>query len=204
LTSEEIDLVFKPFAQGEHAAGVGSGFGGLGLGLAITRSIAELHSGSISVRSPGRNQGATFTVLLPLGNLGESPSNEMPARTPLKGAHAKVLLVEDHDSSRDVLARILSVRNIETVQAASAAEALDKAKANTFDFIISDIGLPDGSGYDLMSTLKQKYLLTGIALSGFGSENDIARAKDAGFVLHLTKPVQIRKLEEALEKMMQK
>jgi PAS domain S-box-containing protein len=204
LTPEEIDLAFKPFAQGEHAAGAGSGFGGLGLGLAITRSIAELHSGSISVRSPGRHKGATFTVLLPLGVLGEATSDETPAQPRRKSAHAKVLLVEDHESSRDVLARLLASRNIETVLAASAAEALDKAKSNSFDFVISDIGLPDGNGYDLMATLKQNYLLTGIALSGFGSEKDIARAKSAGFVLHLIKPVQVRKLDEALDKIMQK
>jgi PAS domain S-box-containing protein len=203
LTSGEIDQVFKPFAQGEHAVGVGAGLGGLGLGLAITRSIAELHSGSIAVRSPGRNLGATFTVLLPLSNSEKAPSNETPTRPRRKGAHAKVLLVEDHESSRQVLARLLASRNIETVQASSAAEALDKAKTNSFDFVISDIGLPDGNGYDLMAALREEYVLNGIALSGFGAEKDITRAKGAGFVFHLTKPVQIQKLDEALERIMQ-
>jgi PAS domain S-box-containing protein len=207
LTPTEIAEVFKPFAQGEHAVGVDGGFGGLGLGLAISEKVAEMHSGSIVARSPGRDQGATFTVTLPSSRLETPPSddrtNAASTRRRPGGPKARALLVEDHDSSRHVLARLLASRGIETVQAASASEALAAAKANSFDFVISDIGLPDGNGYDLMAGLRDGYGLVGIALSGFGAEKDITRSKAAGFVLHLTKPVQVRLLDEALEKIIQ-
>jgi PAS domain S-box-containing protein len=204
LTAAELAKVFTPFAQGDHTADGASRFGGLGLGLAISRKVVELHSGSILARSPGRNHGATFIVELPLeaspvplGKPEERPAARPPrART----ASPRVLLVEDHDSSREALARLLAARNLSVEQASSAAEALEKAKSSPIDLVISDIGLPDTNGYELMKILKDAYGCGGIALSGYGTRRDIERSKEAGFMLHLTKPVQASALDDALRR----
>jgi CheY-like chemotaxis protein len=151
----------------------------------------------------GRDQGATFTVELPSSRLAESPRGDpITAKTSASrptGEHLQVLLVEDHDASRQVLARLLAARHIGSIEASSAAEAIDKARAHRFDLVISDIGLPDSNGYDLMAALSASYGCKGIALSGYGTERDIARSKAAGFLVHLTKPVQAQALHEALD-----
>lgn len=200
LTATELAKVFTPFAQGDHTADGASRFGGLGLGLAISRKVVELHSGSIFARSPGRNHGATFTVELPLEASPVTPRKpeERPARA--RTASPRVLLVEDHDSSREALARLLAARNISVEQASSAEEALEKAKGGRIDLVISDIGLPDINGYELMAALKDAYGCSGIALSGYGARRDIERSKEAGFMLHLTKPVQASALDDALRR----
>lgn len=206
MTTAEIGSIFDPFAQGEHSERENSHhYGGLGLGLAISRKIAEMHAGSISASSPGRNQGATFLVKLPLAPAGSKPSKAQStspgAKADRKPNHARphVLLIEDHDPSRIALARLLANRDMDVVQAASGSDALEKARFAAFNLVISDIGLPDISGYDLMKILNQKYGLRGIALSGYGTEDDIARSKEAGFTNHLTKPVRIQELDRVLE-----
>lgn len=204
MTADELARVFDPFAQGDHSE-AGSGFGGLGLGLAISRKIAELHSGTITASSPGRNLGSSFLIKFPLHSSGLS-SAPFPGRAPRSEGQKnamgklKVLLVEDHYSSRAVLARLLANRKIEVIQAASAREALTEASRSAFDLVISDIGLPDMDGYQLMAQLKAAYGCRGIALSGFGTQQDIDRSKEAGFLCHLTKPVQMEALDAALDR----
>lgn len=203
LTGDELAHVFKPFVQGAHSEKGGSTYGGLGLGLAISRRIVELHAGTITARSPGRNLGAHFIVELPLApaeSARPAPAPETPtlAETPAPRTRQRVLLVEDHEPSRIALARLLTKRQIEVVQASSAEEALEKAASHTFNLVISDIGLPGETGYQLMSTLRAKYDVPGIALSGYGTQEDILRSKEAGFSVHLTKPVQIQQLNRAL------
>jgi PAS domain S-box-containing protein len=201
LTAEELKKIFEPFAQGEHSAGGSSAFGGLGLGLAIARKLVESHSGRLSANSPGRNHGATFSVELPQGTppVPNAPAQrKSPSRPPM--ALRRVLLVEDHVSSRETLARLLVTRGLEVVQAESAREAFEKARNQQFDLVISDIGLPDQSGYDVMKTLRALYGFRGIALSGYGTELDIARSKEAGFLAHLTKPISAEVLDETLER----
>ena len=199
LSPVELKTIFTPFLQGEHTNHASMQFGGLGLGLAISRKIVESHSGRITARSSGRNLGATFIVELPLEPAG-TPSVEeertfLPA-SPKSGL--RVLLVEDHPSSRQALARLLANRKIEVIEAANATEALAKAQAHPFDLVISDIGLPDINGYELMKQLKATYGCSGFALTGYGSQADIAQSKAAGFTIHLTKPVQTQALDDAL------
>ncbi len=199
LTGEELKKIFEPFAQGEHSAGGSTSFGGLGLGLAIARKLAESHSGTLAASSPGRNQGATFSVELPRATAPAPAApvqRKSPSRPPM--ALRRVLLIEDHDSSRETLARLLVARGLEVVQADSAQEAFEKARNQQFDLVISDIGLPDQSGYEVMKALRAQYGFRGIALSGYGTEQDIARSKDAGFSAHLTKPVSADVLDETL------
>jgi PAS domain S-box-containing protein len=204
MTSEEVSRIFNAFSQGTHAAGEnGRRFGGLGLGLAISQKLAELQYGRIFAMSQGRDQGSTFIVEFPLGQEperydGEEDSSPNSSKPLLKKNGIRILLVEDHEPTRTSLARLLMHRYYEVITAASIAEARKLAAAKEFHLLISDIGLPDGSGYDLMVELKKNRPVKGIALTGYGMEQDVARSQHAGFVAHLTKPVGIRSLEDAL------
>ena len=208
MAAAELSRVFDAFAQGDHARAGGSHkFGGLGLGLAISRSLIGLHAGSIRAESGGIGQGSTFTIELPLSLVPAavtSAASVPPAgETPLvsDSLRLRILLVEDHDPTRAVLAHLLARRNHHVVTASNVKEALALGHANEFDVLVTDIGLPDGSGYDLMEAFDKGGLVRGIALTGFGMEDDFERSQKAGFDAHLTKPVQIGTLESALERM---
>jgi CheY-like chemotaxis protein len=114
------------------------------------------------------------------------------------GSHRSILLVEDHSPTRLALARLLQRRKYRVFSGASVAEARTIVEKVKIDFVISDIGLPDGSGYDLMSELEERFNLKGIALTGYGMESDIARSRATGFVIHLTKPVSMQSLDAAI------
>ena len=227
LTAEEIARVFDAFSQGDHAIGSGSHrFGGLGLGLTIARSLIEHHGGSISAASEGLNRGATFTIELPVtteavaapepasaasgpapalapnatlsASSSSSASPPSPVPAPAVAPHQKILLVEDHEPTRRALEALLQRRRFDVVASASVAEARALAENNKFDLLISDIGLPDGTGFELMAEMKDRHGMRGIALTGYGMEEDIDRSREAGFVVHLTKPVVVQSLEKAL------
>jgi len=224
ITPEDLVRIFESFSQGETAGfGTSSRFGSLGLGLAISKTLVEMHAGSIGATSPGPGLGATFEVHLPL--LAETASNPtfIDSRSPLadeaalKAAAAKharsidaapppsrglMLIVEDHAPTRLTLQRLLERRHFTVTGARSVAEALAHAARAKFAFVISDIGLPDADGYALLQQLRTVLPdVRGIALSGYGTESDIARSLAAGFGDHLTKPVSIGTLDCALEKL---
>jgi len=111
------------------------------------------------------------------------------------------LLVEDHEDTRTTLERLLRKNKHEVKAAATAREALKLAAENNFDLVISDIGLPDQSGLELMEQLRDQFGLKGIGLSGYGMETDIAKGRSAGFVRHLTKPIRFDRLSEAIAEM---
>lgn len=223
MTTEELSRAFQAFTQGEHATQASSlhRFGGLGLGLAITKMLVDLHHGAIQASSEGRDLGSTFVVELPLIENSkmhpELPAKSLPASAskaepvpadsekPSKKpnpALRRVLLVEDHAATRTTLQFLLRKRNYEVIAADCAAKAEELAAANTFDVIISDVGLPDRNGYELMTALRVSHPhLLGIALSGYGMEDDLNRSRTAGFSLHLVKPVTIRMLEDAIERL---
>lgn len=199
MDQEELRRVFGAFAQGTHH------FGGLGLGLAISRALVELHAGSIRAESEGKGKGATFSIELPVAkNLqeNEKPASVSPAvPASLKTAPAReirILLVEDHEPTRASLTHLLSRRNYKVTPVGSLAEARTIVSKKKFNLLISDIGLPDGSGYELMEELRTHSQLKGIALTGYGMEHDVNRSYAAGFVAHLTKPVRIESLDDAL------
>ncbi len=209
MNSEELARAFDAFSQGDHAEGGSHRFGGLGLGLAISRMLIALHSGSIHASSEGRGRGATFLIQLPLERTAKSdgalPSAKSPARISRSALSARtnveplrILLVEDHEPTRLALANLLARRRHEVVTADSLSEARAAAGKQHFDVLISDIGLPDGSGYDLMAECRERYGLQGIALTGYGMEQDVARSQKSGFVAHLTKPVRMEALDNAL------
>jgi CheY-like chemotaxis protein len=170
-------------------------FGGLGLGLAISKKLAELHGGTVIAQSDGQGRGATFTLTLPAVAAPVAGLEIIkPAVPDERARRLKILLVEDHDDTRVSLTRLLSrahtVRDVPSVE--SALKAADR---ESFDLVISDVGLADGSGLELMRSLRDRYALKGICLSGFGMEDDIARSAEAGFNHHLTKPIDFHKLE---------
>lgn len=201
MTPEELDCAFDAFAQGEHAKA--HRFGGLGLGLAICKKLTELHDGKIEASSKGRNCGSSIIIKFPLAGLNNKikktdVASAGPTRQLSPSAGARILLVEDHEPTRTTLATLLSRRRHNVKMAISVNEALALASKNDFDVVISDIGLPDGNGYDLFKKLQKQSPVKGIALTGYGMDDDVARSRDAGFAVHLTKPVHIESLERAL------
>jgi signal transduction histidine kinase len=209
LTAEEIHSIFDAFSQGEHAAKRHlHQFGGLGLGLTISRMLVELHDGAIHASSPGRGHGATFTIELPILPLPLSlpgPAIPMTAQPEVgqvnlsqPSAGIRILLVEDHEPTRQVLTRLLTRRSHNVLSAMSLSEARTIAGREKLDLVISDIGLPDGDGYTLMAELRENFGLKGIALTGYGMEEDVARGKNAGFIGHLIKPIRMENLDEIL------
>lgn len=206
MTPEEIGRIFTSFAQGDHAGPGGHHhFGGVGLGLAISRMLVELHLGSISAMSQGRNQGSTFVIRLPLyrpapeaDGAGRPEAANAAVSSMGGGPPPRVLLVEDHAPTRQVLAHLLANRACAVVSASTVAEALACARRECFEVLVSDIGLPDGTGYELMAELRERHGTVGIALTGFGMEEDVSRSQAAGFVIHLTKPVSVQALDSAL------
>ena len=192
----ELARIFRPFEQATHRKG------GLGLGLSIARSLVEAHGGTLSARSGGAGEGAVFRIELP-GPVAAAqaavrrPSREVRATSP--GAR-RVLLVEDHADSAEAARELLTEASCQVVAAGSLAEALEAAGIQTFDLVLSDLGLPDGSGLDLMRDLRDRYGLRGIALTGYGMEDDVRRSREAGFVDHLVKPITFARLANAIER----
>jgi PAS domain S-box-containing protein len=208
IEPEVLPRIFEAFEQTDRR--ITRKFGGLGLGLAVSRAIVDLHGGRLSVASGGRGQGATFAVRLPLGGIQEdldetgvwlSRPSRAAERTAAADRSLRILLVEDHEDTAEAMADLLRLIGHEVEVARSVTTAL--ALAATFpgggiDLVVSDLGLPDGSGHDLMRELVRLYGWKGIALSGYGMEEDIRRSQEAGFARHLTKPVNLEALRAAI------
>ncbi len=193
-----LPKIFNLFEQGDETTV--REFGGLGVGLAVVKALAAAHGGTINARSPGAGKGATFT--LDLANCRAPSAEQVIMENQPTGvehcANLKVLLAEDHDDTRHALTGLLKSWGFEVEAVSSVGAALEKAGQKDFDLLISDLGLPDASGVDLMRELRRSSSIHGIAISGFGMEKDIARSLEAGFAEHLTKPVAVQKLKAAL------
>ena len=212
IEPERLDKVFDAFEQGGR--NITRQFGGLGLGLAISKALAEAHGGTLAAASPGAGRGSTFTLRLPAVKTRlprHEPAAPVPAAAsdiiePPDAEPARVttlLLVEDHADTAIVFSRILrglgfKVRHAETISAALQIAEVEMAEGGV-DLVISDLGLPDGSGNDLMRELSLRYHLRGIALSGYGMDTDLEESTAAGFSRHLTKPVDIEVLRAAIK-----
>ncbi|MCD6052104.1 MAG: hypothetical protein K0Q55_3522, partial [Verrucomicrobia bacterium] len=206
MTPAELKRVFGAFSQGDHASeGSSHRFGGIGLGLTISQMLVELQGGAIRATSSGRGMGATFEVELPIAvpltetkEMVPVEADQFNDRRPLQTeSPRRILLVEDHEATRTALTHLLVRRGFEVVAAGSVREATALAATNEIHLLISDIGLPDGTGYEVMAKLAEQGL-KGIALTGYGMEEDTLRSQKAGFSVHLTKPVRVQSLDHAL------
>lgn len=188
-----LPRLFNAFEQDERARGLG----GLGLGLSICKAIVEMHGGSISAESAGVGLGSTFRVRLPLTRCALASAaphraeNDRPAAGPGGPRRLRVLVVEDHADSAEMMALLLESMGHDVFVAPNAGEALEAVERRRFDLLISDIGLPDASGYDLMRQLAARgHRIPAIALSGYGMATDRVQSREAGFAEHLVKPLQ--------------
>jgi len=201
IQASHLDRIFNAFEQGSSE--ITRRFGGLGLGLAISKALLEAHHGSVRAESDPHEGGATFIVTLKTGeHREESPSGLQSTTHSKTQLSSTILLVEDHADSAFFLGRILEKSGCQVLIASSVADALAIFQRESIDCVVSDIGLPDGSGTELMQKLTKIRPVPGIALSGYGMEEDIQRSRGAGFTHHLTKPVQWAKLKKVLEEVL--
>jgi PAS domain S-box-containing protein len=217
LESSQLEEIFEPFVQA-RADGAERG-PGLGLGLSIGRSIVEAHGGSLVAESPGLGKGATFRVVLCTADPTEVATVDRQrardATVEEAAAHASeearksgrpttILLVEDNPDSLSALAMSLSMLGYEVRPANNLRTALAAAEDEGYDLIISDLELGDGTGLDLLSSLGPERSVPAIALTGYGSEEDRKLCLEAGFEMHIVKPVLTRQLSEAIRFILQK
>ena len=193
-----LPRVFEPFERGSRT--VSPRLSGLGLGLSISKRLIELHGGTITAASEGEGKGATFGVELPafVGGAIASP----PKRTRQRSSRRlSILLVEDHHDTAGALAQLLTEEGHAVTVADSVAAAVEAFRQNPADLLITDLGLPDGSGHELLGILRTVRPVEAIVISGYGMDADVAKSRAMGFAQHLTKPVQISRLLRALDEL---
>jgi PAS domain S-box-containing protein len=196
IEPQRLASLFQPFEQADSS--VSRQFGGLGLGLAISKRLVDLHHGRIEAESRGRSFGATFKVTLdtmPRGSAAIGLNNRVGKTSkPLR-----ILLVEDHQDTRRTLSRLLTHFGHNVITADNVERAIDTMGSDKIDVVLCDIGLPDGSGYEVASQARMQGRMKTIALTGFGTEQDVRRSKEAGFDFHLVKPVNFYELQTVLD-----
>jgi two-component system CheB/CheR fusion protein len=206
IRPEFLPHVFEPFRQADSSPS--RAHQGLGLGLAIVRHLVESHGGVIRAESPGEEEGAVFTMLLPVPALAmetapasdsTTPAPPPPAADPMLLAGVRVLVVEDDPDSRDILARMLVESGAEVATAESAREALAIIDERPPDVLVSDIGLPEMDGFALIGELRRRSpdrrgSIPAVALTAYAEEGSRRQAIEAGFQEHLSKPADPRAL----------
>lgn len=197
IEPQRLTSLFQPFEQADPS--VSRQFGGLGLGLAISKRLVDLHHGKIEAESRGRSFGATFKVrldALPNGSAAIAVNHRVGGKT---SKPLRILLVEDHQDTRRTLSRLLTHFGHNVVTAENVETAIDIMGSNKLDAVLCDIGLPDGSGYEVAAQAQAKGNIKAIALTGFGTEQDVQRSKEAGFDFHLVKPLNFQELQTVLD-----
>jgi PAS domain S-box-containing protein len=198
ISREVLDRLFQPFVQAR--ATLDRSEGGLGLGLALVKGLAELHGGRVSARSEGPGTGAEFTVNLPLEQAG-APRLEVGPRRSSARKVRRVLVIEDNADAAETLKEVLELNGHEVQTASTGQEGIEAAHAFHPDVVLCDIGLPGMDGFEVARRMRADPELRAvplIALSGYTGPEDLARAKEAGFDRHLAKPPEIAALESAL------
>jgi PAS domain S-box-containing protein len=197
IEPEQIGKLFNAFEQGSQ--NMSRQFGGLGLGLAITKALTDAHGGTVSAYSPGAHCGATFTITLPTAEAPTEKPVVADASTRHPAGALAILMVEDHEDTAEVMAQLIRTLGHEVTVVGRVADALAATLSASFDLIVSDVGLPDGTGIDFIRAVRERSDVPAVALTGFGTDEDIRRCLDAGFNAHLTKPVNFMQLEKAIE-----
>jgi hypothetical protein len=200
IPAEKLGSIFHAFEQGE--ATITRRFGGLGLGLSISKAFVEAHGGTIRAESEGAGHGSTFVIELPAAALPRASAVPDEAVPRPAGARWSILVVEDHSDTAAAMKAALQDRNEDVRVAGDIGSAIALHRERPADLLITDIGLPDGDGIALLAVLGQIHPLRGIVVSGYGMEADVRRSQDAGFAAHLTKPFNVTRLEETIEQAM--
>jgi CheY-like chemotaxis protein len=200
MTRETISRMFLPFEQADPTRS--SRYGGLGLGMAISSALVELLNGKLIARSGGLGRGSTFTVTLPTvpAERASKPDVAEPVRDLER---TRILLVEDHADTAHALSRLLMSRNYLVRTENSVASAIAAIKSEKFDILLCDLGLPDGTGLEVVAAARQITDLPAIALTGYGMQQDVERAIEAGFAAHMTKPLNLQKLETEIRHLLE-
>jgi PAS domain S-box-containing protein len=201
MTRETISRMFLPFEQADPARR--SRYGGLGLGMAISSALVELLNGRLVAASEGLERGSTFTVTFPTAPAvedGVKPDDGAPSRISGK---TRILLVEDHADTARALSRLLASRNYQVKTEGTVAAGLAAVTSEKFDILLCDLGLPDGTGMDFVAAARKFSNAPAIALTGFGMQQDIERALEAGFAAHMTKPLNLQKLEAEILRLLE-
>jgi CheY-like chemotaxis protein len=197
IALDVLPRIFNAFEQGDP--NITRQFGGMGLGLAISKALVEMHQGTVRAETGGKGRGSTFTVELPLLAARELAPLR-PHSPDGNGGKPKfrVLVVEDHHDTAEMLSRLLRASGYGVKTAHNATTALQFAALEPFDVIVTDIGLPDMTGYDLMKEIKSRYPMKGIAMSGYGMDEDLRKSREAGFSDHIIKPANVAQLERTI------
>ncbi|MEY2486282.1 MAG: hypothetical protein QOH39_1930 [Verrucomicrobiota bacterium] len=190
IEAEALPKIFDAFEQGGRTK-----LGGLGLGLAISKTLVEAHRGTITAESDGRDRGAKFTVTFPTSaKVDAQAAPPVLAEAPQR-LSKRILLVEDHEDTNRSLTNLLRLRGYHVQSANNVQSAIELSATDQFDVLISDLGLPDGSGIDVIQQFRSERPVFGIALTGYGMEDDVRKSHDAGFKHHLVKPIDLNKLD---------
>ena len=201
MDPEVMQRIFDPFEQGNRS--LERRFGGLGLGLAISKSLAQAHGGTLTAKSDGRDRGSTFLLSMQTISPAETLTAPVRTRDETSRQGLKILLVDDHQDTCAALEKLLVRRGYLVAATHNMRSAMEAAVRNKFDLLISDVALPDGTGMELMMQLRAISNIPGIAISGFGNNGDIERSLQAGFSEHLIKPVRLDTLQAAIEQALQ-
>jgi PAS domain S-box-containing protein len=199
IPPEVLPRIFNAFEQG--GANVTRQFGGLGLGLAICKALVDLHGGTIRAESAGTGRGSTFVIQFP----SAAPTTLDKAAGPLsveedQTRRLRLLLVEDHPDTARTLSRLLRRAGYTVITASDVAAAAAAAEREPIDLLISDLGLPDGNGHEVIRRVREHRIVPAIAMSGYGMDEDLRRSREAGFTEHLVKPVDIPQLITAIKR----
>jgi PAS domain S-box-containing protein len=197
IEPQRLASLFQPFEQADPS--VSRQFGGLGLGLAISKRLVDLHHGRIEAESRGRSFGAIFKVVLDTLPQGGSAIGQNHRDSSKASKSLRILLVEDHQDTRRTLSRLLTYFGHNVVTAGNVEGAINIIASNHIEAVLCDIGLPDGSGYEVAAQARATGGIKTVALTGFGTEQDVQRSKEAGFDFHLVKPINFQELQTVLE-----
>ncbi len=195
IEPERLASIFGAFSRGNPQLTAT----GLGLGLAITRAIVEGHGGEIRATSEGKDRGAVFRVSLPTTATATESPDEPPCPQPDEAMRGRtIMVVEDHEDTRRVLSRALRRKGYGVTAAGSVEAAVAQFAGSKPDLLITDIGLPDGTGWDLLEKLRPHGPVRAIAMSGYGMNADLEKSREIGFAAHLTKPIDFPRLESLI------